>query len=55
MLTPLLAKLRALHPQAEIAMTVPRQCAALYGGRPYGVRALDWNPRDAAIGPRASR
>jgi ADP-heptose:LPS heptosyltransferase len=46
MLTPLLAKLRALHPGAEIAMTVPRACAALYSGRPYGVRALEWDPRD---------
>jgi ADP-heptose:LPS heptosyltransferase len=45
MLTPLLAKLRARHPAAEIAMTVPRAFAPLYAPRPYGVRALPWDPR----------
>jgi ADP-heptose:LPS heptosyltransferase len=48
MLTPLLAKLRAQHPDAGIAMTVPLACAALYDGRPYGVRALGWDPRNLA-------
>jgi len=48
MLTPLLAKLREQHPAAEIVMTVPHAAQPLYGGRPYGVRALGWNPRDAA-------
>jgi len=48
MLTPLLAKIRALHPQAEIAMTVPLAFAGLYSGRPYGVRTLAWDPRDVA-------
>ncbi|MBK7473770.1 MAG: glycosyltransferase family 9 protein [Betaproteobacteria bacterium] len=47
MLTPLLAKLRARHPRAEIAMAVPHASAPLYANRPYGVRALGWNPRDA--------
>ncbi len=47
MLTPLLAKLRARYPQADIAMAVPEPCAPLYANRPYGVRALGWNPRDA--------
>jgi ADP-heptose:LPS heptosyltransferase len=47
MLTPLLAKLAALHPEAEIAMTVPRAFAPLYATRPYGVRALAWDPRHA--------
>ncbi len=47
MLTPLLAKLRARYPAAEITMAVPRACAPLYLNRPYGVRALGWDPRDA--------
>jgi ADP-heptose:LPS heptosyltransferase len=29
-------------------MTVPHACAPLYINRPYGVRALGWDPRDAA-------
>jgi ADP-heptose:LPS heptosyltransferase len=47
MLTPLVAKLRAQHPDAEIAMTVPRAFAPLYAHRPYALRTLEWNPRDA--------
>jgi ADP-heptose:LPS heptosyltransferase len=45
MLTPLLKKLRQRHPRADIAMTVPRAYAGLYATRPYGVRALPWDPR----------
>jgi len=45
MLTPLLAKLRARWPAADIAMTVPTSVAPLYGGRPFGVRVLPWDPR----------
>jgi len=48
MLTPLIAKLRERHPDADIAMTVPRAYAPLYEGRPYGVRALGWDPRRPA-------
>lgn len=48
MLTPLLARLRARHPEADIAMTVPPALLPLYAGRPYGVRALPWDPRDRA-------
>jgi ADP-heptose:LPS heptosyltransferase len=48
MLTPLLAKLRERHPDADIAMTVRRAVAPLYSGRPYGVRALVYEPRDAS-------
>jgi ADP-heptose:LPS heptosyltransferase len=48
MLTPLLCKLRERHPRADIAMTVPRAYAPLYQGRPYGVRALPWDPRQPA-------
>jgi len=48
MLTPLLKKLRALHPHADIAMTVPRAIAPLYAMHPYGVRALPFDPRQPA-------
>jgi ADP-heptose:LPS heptosyltransferase len=48
MLTPLLAKLRERHRDAEIVMTVPKPAAQLYALRPYGVTALGWNPRDPA-------
>jgi len=48
MLTPLIKKLRERHPAADIAMTVPRAVAPLYAGRPYGVRALAWDPRQPA-------
>jgi ADP-heptose:LPS heptosyltransferase len=47
MLTPLLAKLRANHPRARLAMTVPKAFMPLYAGRPYGVEALPYSPRDA--------
>jgi len=48
MLTPLLAKLRAQHPDADIAMTVRAALVPLYAGRPYGVRALAYDPRGSA-------
>ena len=48
MLTPLLAKLRARFPKAEVVMALPDAFAPLYSGRPYGVRALGWNPRTPA-------
>ena len=48
MLTPLLAKLRAVYPGAEIAMTMRPALAPLYAGRPYGVQALPFDPRDPA-------
>lgn len=47
MLTPLLAKLRANHPRARLAMTVPGAFVPLYAGRPYGVEALPFSPREA--------
>jgi len=47
MLTPLLAKLRMLHRDAEIVMTVQRTIAPLYAGRPYGVEAIAYEPRDS--------
>jgi ADP-heptose:LPS heptosyltransferase len=48
LLTPLLAKLHERHPQAEVALAVRRSLAPLYAGRPYGVRAVAYEPRDAA-------
>ena len=48
MLTPLLAKLRARYPTAEIVMTAPKAVAPLYEKRPYGVRAIPYDPRDPA-------
>ena len=48
MLTPLLAKLRERHRDAEIVITARRSVASLYSGRPYGVRALVYEPREAA-------
>jgi len=48
MVTGLLAKLRARHPQAEIVMTVARAAAPLYAARPYGVFAHPFDPRDVA-------
>lgn len=47
MLTTLLAKLRAAHPAATIAMTCPEPFVELYSGRPYGVEALPFDPRRA--------
>ncbi len=48
MLTPLLAKLRERHPAADIVMATPKAIAPLYAKRPYGVRALPFDPRDPA-------
>lgn len=44
MLTPLLAKCRERWPDAEIAMTCPLAYVGLYAGKPYGVRALPYDP-----------
>jgi ADP-heptose:LPS heptosyltransferase len=48
MLTPLLAKLRERYPSAAIVMTVARDFAPLYAGRPYGVHAHPFDLRDLA-------
>jgi ADP-heptose:LPS heptosyltransferase len=48
MLTALLKKARVRFPEAEIVMTVPRAFAPLYGARPYGVKALPFDPRSLA-------
>jgi ADP-heptose:LPS heptosyltransferase len=46
LLTPLIAKLRAQFPDAHIALTCPRPIVPLYAGRPFGVEALPFDPRD---------
>jgi ADP-heptose:LPS heptosyltransferase len=46
MLTPLLAKCRERWPGAEIVLTCPSAYVGLYAGRPYGVRARAYDPRD---------
>ncbi|MEO6697355.1 MAG: glycosyltransferase family 9 protein [Gammaproteobacteria bacterium] len=51
MLTPLLAKLRQSYPSAKIVMTTPKAITPLYAKSPYGVRALSFDPRDAATLP----
>lgn len=48
MLTPLLAKIRQRWPGADLAMTVPSAFLPLYSTRPYGVRALAFEPKDPA-------
>lgn len=48
MLTPLLAKLRARYPAAEIVMTTPTAIAPLYQYHPYGVIAEPYDPRKGA-------
>ena len=46
MLTPLLAKLREQHPDAEIVMTCPVPFVPLYEHRPYGVIVIPYDPKD---------
>jgi ADP-heptose:LPS heptosyltransferase len=46
LLTPLVAKLRERYPNARIALTCPKAIVPLFGGRPYGVDALPFDPRD---------
>lgn len=48
MLTPLLAKIRARHPAADIALLAAPAFVPLYAGRPYGVRALPFAPARSA-------
>lgn len=51
MLAPLLAKCRAQWPQAEIVLTCPVAYVELFSGRPYGVTALAYDPRDPGTLP----
>ena len=46
MLTPLLAKLREIHPAASLTLLAAPAIVPLYETRPYGVRALPFTPRD---------
>jgi hypothetical protein len=48
MLTPLIAKLRERHRDADLVMALPEAYAPLYANRPYGLRAIGWNPRSPA-------
>jgi ADP-heptose:LPS heptosyltransferase len=48
MLTPLLAKLRANHPAAEITLLASPAFVPLYEKRPYGVRVLPFAPSRAS-------
>ncbi|MCK9202647.1 MAG: glycosyltransferase family 9 protein [Gallionella sp.] len=45
LLTPLLAKLRECYPSAEIILTTSVATATLYEGRPFGVVAVPYVPR----------
>ena len=47
MLSPLLAKLRAAHPEAEVTLLAQPAFVPLYAARPWDVRALPFTPRDA--------
>ena len=47
MLTPLIAKLREQHPEAELVLAARRAVVPLYSNHPYGVRAVPYEPRDA--------
>lgn len=47
LLAPLLAKLRAGYPQATLRMTMARAAVPLFAGRPYGVEAGAYDPREA--------
>jgi ADP-heptose:LPS heptosyltransferase len=46
MLAPLLKKLRARFPQAQILMTCKPALSPLFANGPYGVRAIPFDPRD---------
>lgn len=46
LLTPLLAKLRALHPLAQIVLLCPTPIVPLYIGRPFDVDVIPFDPRD---------
>ena len=48
MLTPLIAKLRVTHPDAEVTLLAAPAAVPLYEHRPYGVRALPFRPADAS-------
>jgi len=48
MLTPLLAKLRRAHPDAQVTLLASPAFVPLYEHRPYGARALAFRPADSS-------
>ena len=48
MLSPLLAKLRAAHPGADVTLLAQPAIVPLYATRPWAVRALPFSPSDRA-------
>lgn len=48
LLTALIAKTRQRYPYAQIFLACPKAMAPLYAGRPFGVDALAFDPRDRA-------
>jgi ADP-heptose:LPS heptosyltransferase len=48
LLAPLLSKLQARYPDAKVRMTMAPAAVPLFAGRPYGVEAGGYNPRDAS-------
>src|SRR3954467_358873 len=46
MLAPLLKKLSARFPNAEIVMTCKPSLVSLFANRPYGVQVIAFDPRD---------
>ncbi|WP_028228793.1 glycosyltransferase family 9 protein [Paraburkholderia ferrariae] len=48
LLAALMAKLRALYPEAQIVLACPKAMAPLYAKHPFGVDALAFDPRDSA-------
>jgi ADP-heptose:LPS heptosyltransferase len=55
MLAPLLKKLRVQFPAAEIVMTCRPGLVPLLAGRPYGVHAVPFDPRDVRTFPALYR
>lgn len=51
MLAPLLARLRARHPEAEICVAARPEVLPLFSGRPYGTVAFPFRERDTASIP----
>ncbi|SEA55044.1 glycosyltransferase family 9 protein [Paraburkholderia sartisoli] len=48
LLTPLIAKLRALYPLAQIVLLCPKPIVPIYAGRPFDVDVMPFDPRDSS-------
>ncbi|RFU46214.1 glycosyltransferase family 9 protein [Paraburkholderia sp. DHOC27] len=48
LLTPLIAKLRAQYPHAQIVLACPKPIVPLYEGRPFDISVIPFDPRDLA-------